>query len=1162
MSYDELPPDSAPARPQGGSAAQSRPEVSAPEASPAAPARRRRGKAAGSAASSESVTPTPDPSLSESPGSRRRRKTAAAPTNTAALPPAIENAVPDPAPAAEAPPQRSRRPRHGASTPPAEAAAPIESAAPAPETPTPPTGRGRRRKGESSPGSQPAAETVLPPPEMPARETPIELPAEATPRAPRRRRGRKAAAQTEAPIEASPAPEGLPTIAPIEEPAPEAERPAGRRRRRRPARETASAEEAAAAPATELRPAWETVEPLASAPIEAETPALKEPSRRRRRGERARRPEPAAEARAPESEEIEERIDRSVGAHLLSRHGLPEIHIHGRPYAPIFFFGNMESASAAQRVLSEARRAARAGVHLHSTLIELPCPLTEATDALDTIDDRLREILEADPEGYLMPRLLFVPTRGWRREYPTEIATYADGASGDPSITSERFWQEAERSLVALIEHLRMSEWGQRVFAFHLERGEWFQPMAQGYDRSLANREAFRDWLREKYKHSLVALRAAWYDGDIQFHTAEIPPTPAKPNPQQAFFEPRRERRFIDFHEFTAESTARRLIQLAKTVKKATSNTALVSVCYGYTLEFGHPFSGHLALNLLLASPAINLICGPPSYRDRKPGGAASYSAPVDSLPLHGKLWLSEDDTKTYLSPPHQDPEDFNPRLSDRFLTEQAQARAFGKALAHETGISWMDLWGEGWLDGEEVWNRLGGFTQTYSAWMKHRNRAQSPEVVALIGEKSLLHVQRGEPFFRKLTNSLREALQRAGVHFGIYLQSDLLARDFPTDARLYLFLTPYRLPADQRAAIKEKLHRDGKTLVWIYAPGACEERPVATTGMEEGVTDAIGIAIRQQEWNSEIGSRIIEPYHPLTERLPGKEIGVRERLNPSFYVDDPGAIVLAEYQGSGLPSVAVRNFGNWQSVFVGDPVLPLELLRGICRYAGVHVWTPQGDDVVEIGNGWVMVHAARDGQRTLQLPEVTGLYDLTERHWVAGATREHHFFLRAGATRLFAVGAAEELVRRGLPDLLPHDRERARAAAEPPAEREAPREIPVAEAASPSLREDLETLEAILKLDVSQLEALEANGSETFEPGAGETIGVEEAGPPPEAPSEAAGNGRRRRRRGGRGHGRRRQGNASELAEGAGLETSAPSLPEGTPFTQDHEERSGGLEE
>lgn len=1143
MSYDELPPDSQPPRPAEDQATKAAQEASAPDAPPAASARRGRRKAAGTAAASDPSSVVSERSIRTT---QRRRKTAATSEPTAPVtPPAAVDSV-APAPLVEtqsasepsASPQKSRRGRRAAAKPAIEAATPAEQAsAPVvepphlssgePSAPTP-ARRGRRRKSDLATAiAVPPEETSSPIPATEQTAAPPEAPA------PRRRggRGRKPVPATEPPAQ-SPAEAPYGSVvegaaAPVDSGV-EVERPAKRRRTSR--RRTTAVEE---------RPEAESVaaqDPVAIPPAPGEETETGKPrSRRGRRGGRGRRAGvseemPEAGARAPHLEELaeerEERVDRTVGAHLVSRHGMPEIHINGVSYPPVLFFGNMEGAPNTQRVVSEVRRAAQAGVHLHSTLVELPCPLTEATEALDAIDDRLKAILDADPQGYVMPRLVFVPARGWRREYPTEIATYADGTNGDPSITSERFWQEAERSLTALIAHLRTMEWGKRVFGYHLERGEWFQPMDQGYDRSTANRDAFRDWLREKYKNSLVALRAAWYDGDVQFHTAEIPPLLTKPNPQRAFYESRRERRYIDFHEFTSESTARRLIALARAVKKATSNQALVSVCYGYTFEFGHPFSGHLALGLLLSAQAINLICGPPSYRDRKPGGGASYPAPVDSMPLHGKLWLSEDDTKTYLAPHHQDPDDFNPRLGDRFATEQAQTRAMGKALAHSTAIGWMDLWGEGWLDEESIWDRLGAFTHHYGAWMRHRERPRIPEVVALIDEKSLLHVQRGESFFRRITSGQRDMLQRAGVSYGLYLQSDLLARDFPTDAKLYLFLTPYRLTTDQRAAIKEKLQRDGKTLAWLYAPGACEERPTVGAGMEETATGAVGIVLRQQEWNSEIGSRVIEPYHPVTERLPSRDIGTRERLNPSFYVDDPEATVLAEYHGSGLPSLAVRNLGSWKSVFVGDPVLPLELLRGVCRYAGVHLWTPQGDDIMAVGNGWVMLHATRDGQRTIRLPEPTGIYDVVERRLVADEAREYRLFLRMGATRLFCIGATEALQRRGLPNISLPDSGRARIvldhAQEPPVE------TPPA-----SLRADLETLEAVLRVDIEALERLETNGVELPEEIPSDTPLTQiEATEPVSETGETAANGRRRRRRGGRGRGRRRAGGLSETGE------------------------------
>jgi len=885
-----------------------------------------------------------------------------------------------------------------------------------------------------------------------------------------------------------------------------------------------------------------------------ETPGTRTSRNRRSRGRgkretktgRPETPEIVEPEVVPEPPIIPKRIiDRTVGSHLVLRNGVPTIKINDVAFPPVLFFGNLQETANRQRVISEVRRAARAGVHLHSTLVELPCPLSEATEALDTIDSAIRAILDADPDGYVMPRIVFVPARGWKREYATEIATYADGPSADPSLTSERFWREAEHSLQTLVSHLRDYEWSGRVFGYHLERGEWFQPADQGYDRSMANREAFRDWLRVKYKNSLVALRAAWYDGDVQFHTAEIPPVIAKPNDQRAFYETRRERRTIDFCSFTSESTADRLIALAGAMKRAADDKALVSVCYGYTFEFGHGHSGHLALCKVLECEDIDLICGPPSYRDRKPGGAASMPGPIHSPALHGKLWLSEDDTKTFLAPVTKDDDDFNPRLSDRFQTEQAYARAMGRAYATETGVGFMDLWGEGWLDDDALWERMGGFAQRYSKLLDIEPARKRADAIVLFDEKSLLHIQRGEAFFRKITSGFREMLQRSGVNYEVYLQSDLLDPAFPTDAKLYFFANPYRLTSDQRAAIAEKLQGNGRTLAWLYAPGSCEERPQIGGAMEESATGAVGLTLRQQEWNSEIGSRVVEQRHPITEKLSAREIGVRERLNPSFYVDDPDATVLAEYIGSGLPSIAIKKNGDWQTVFVGEPTLNWDLFRGICRFAGVHLWTG-GDDVAFIGHGWLTVHAHRDGHRAIRTPEPTGLYDLTDRRLVGTDVREHRFFMKAGTTRTFSTGPIARFQEIGLPNLnaplTPTERPAQPVAPDPEPVLPLPVTVPLA-----GLSEDMQTLQAVLSMDLSLVEDVPIEGWEIGNNDRSAPVRIEDSAevearlaallPAP----EAAAAGRRRRRRGGRGRGRRRadEGTNPTGADGAAVPSS-----------------------
>jgi hypothetical protein len=843
----------------------------------------------------------------------------------------------------------------------------------------------------------------------------------------------------------------------------------------------------------------------------------------------------AARRRRADHKAAEETESGLTGTRLVTRRGLPELLIEGVPTSPILFFGNLDGQKQARRVSSEIQRAAAAGVHICSTLVELICPIPPDDTAYENVDERLQALMEANPKAYLIPRLVFVPAKGWQKQYPHEVNQYLDGPTDDPSIASDRFWMEAEHSLTLLIDHIRRTPYGQRVIGYHLERGEWFHPAQEGYDRSYANREAFRSWLRRKYKNE-VALRAAWSDGAVQFYTAEIPPMPAQPRPESAFFEPRRERRWIDFMEYTSEMMAERLISLSKVVKEATHHRALVSVCYGYTFEFGHTFSGHLALSRLLSCSTIDIVAGPPSYRDRLPGGAGTFPGPVDSFAIHGKLWLSEDDTKTHLAQGGSaTPDDYNPRMDNRMQTEQAQRRAMGQALAHQTAVGWMDLWGEGWLDGEDIWQRIGEFSDLYRRTIPHR-RLRSPEVVALVDERSLLHVQRGEAFLRRLLQGQREAILRSGASVGFYLQSDVTARHFPTDAKLYLFLTPYRMPAEQRAAIKERLQNGGKTLVWVYAVGVCDERGRA----EEGIHDLIGMTLRQQSWSAEVGSRVVETRHPITERLQEKTLGVRERLNPSFYIDDdnPELTVLAEYLQSGQPSVGVRQMADWRSVFIGEPTVTTDLLRGLCRYAGAHLYTGGMDDFVFAGNGWLTIHTTRDGNRSILLPPDSALYDLNGERLIGENLREYHTFLRGRSTYTYFVGSLEEMHKMGLAGVeRPRSRKRV-------SQVEAPVvvvETSVAEVIEAAASEPVETPDFVVVGDGTEMEGVAALFEEARAEAladAAEEDALVNGASESTAAVPAASRSRRRRRRGGRGRGRRGGGSG-----GAGADTPPPAL-------------------
>jgi hypothetical protein len=751
----------------------------------------------------------------------------------------------------------------------------------------------------------------------------------------------------------------------------------------------------------EVSPTTEAAEPegIPSVPGEEITPS----PRRRRRARRA-----TAEEAATEVETAEQRRRKREGVRLGIRQGHPEIIIDGEPVVPLFFFGNIDTAASERRVCEQIRQAASAGVHLHILLLELYVAVPMVSDSVNEALRLLHLVRQQDPQGYVMFRVVFSPPPDWQKLYPEAMTTYADGSTGEPSFASDRYWQEAEAALTLLVRQLECTEESRYILGYHLDCREWFYEYRRGYDYSPAAQEAFRQWLRGRYRNDLVTLRAAWHDGSVTFTSASVPTYRGDAAPATVLYEHRKGQRYVDYLRFASEVIARRIVTLSRTVKKSSENRRLVAVSYGYVLDFPVPHSGHLALSEVLSAQSIDLICAPVSYRDRGPAQPGSVPVPVASVRLHGKLFVLEDDTKPHTAQTDT-PDDYNPRCPDAESTRHVRLRNATTALVHHAGVSWMDLWGDGWVSDSEVWQQAQRLCSLYLAHIRQR-LPEAPEVAVIVDERSLTRIQSPRALLQPLLMHQQEVLARAGIHYGIYLQSDLARKAFP-DAKMYLFLNPIQVDSEVREVIRERLQRDGKTLVWLYAVALYDEDGYTP----DGPRDVAGIAIKAQPWNSEMGSIISNDRHPISERLRNRQVGVRERVNPSFYVLDEKAVVLGEYIQTGLPSIAVREMGSWRSVFIGERQLDVDLLRGLCRYAGVHVWS-QSSDVVRVAPPFLAVHSIGDGVVHLQFPQRQVVYDLIEGRLLAEDANHLRLNMHTAQSGLYAVGAYEQLCALGIP--------------------------------------------------------------------------------------------------------------------------------------------------
>jgi hypothetical protein len=799
-------------------------------------------------------------------------------------------------------------------------------------------------------------------------------------------------------------------------PAADAPRDGGRRRRRRRGRGDGGAPrqpaEQGVAEAMQAEPAPMVSEKVAARPA----PAARAPRPQREAATVAEPLAPAAEretyirpGRPPVQMPGKAAIAVPADApQIVVRDGVPTLVRDHRVYPPIMFFGSPADERRAKTVFEEVKMAADAGVHLHSYLIDFDVDEDRVDQAAKFAAYVLAHSIQVDPESQVVFRMVIQAPRNWTDRYPDAAYKNVDGTLAEPSVCDDAFWGVAKTCLERFIRQMRLLEQSKHILGIHLERGEWFFAEGAGYDDSRAANVKFREWARTRYRNDEVTLRASWFDGSARFETIRVPEYRPEGDEGERFIRAsRRQRRYVDYHLFLSDATVQRIADLAYAAKEASDGYYLIGASYGYTFEWSHPSSGHLSLGKLLRTPEIDFIAGPPSYRSRQPGGAGAFPGPIDSFALNGKLYISEEDFKTSLSDGHE-PDDFNPQLKTPQALESVHWRGVGAALAHASGVAWMDLWGNGWLRTHSVWERAKKVREA----MVDRAAAplDDPEVAVFIDERALAYLVDSNAF-KLLVQNVRESVLRAGVSAAFYLLSDLAHREKFPESKLYLFVNAWDVRPELRSAIKSRLQRDNKVLFWLYSAGLFD----AGRDSLERAREVTGIALKPQPFNSRSGTTILNRRHPLSEAFPERNLIGGSKLEPSYFAIPEGATVLGEYSQTGLPSFVVKEFRegpaetHWTSVFLGEPQVNPALIRALAQLAGAHVWNFH-EDVVHVRHPFCTIHCQGAGPRTITLPGKFSAYNLLTDEWGAVDSPNFRFHALDGMTYCYLVGPRAEL--------------------------------------------------------------------------------------------------------------------------------------------------------
>jgi len=288
-------------------------------------------------------------------------------------------------------------------------------------------------------------------------------------------------------------------------------------------------------------------------------------------------------------------------------------------------------------------------------------------------------------------------------------------------------------------------------------------------------------------------------------------------------------------------------------------------------------------------------------------------------------------------------------------------------------------------------------------------DRTPNAEIAVLIDDESFYYESLNNDLDLPLIFQQRLwGLPRLGAPSDTYLLQDFIEGRLPP-YKLYIFLNAFRLDAARRTALQRELRRDGRVALWIYAPGYIEDEPAL-----ESMTTLTGFKFGKGEhlWGPLM--HILNFDHPITTGLPQDLFwGTNNRLGPIFHLEDPEAITLGQVvysQGRCKPGLGVKIFADWTSIYCAAPNIPAPVLRGIARYAGVHLYNESGD-VLFATRQLLGVHTLAGGARTFSLPEpVEVVYDLFSRQVIARDSECFSVTLAPKSTMLYYAGAAEIL--------------------------------------------------------------------------------------------------------------------------------------------------------
>ena len=621
-------------------------------------------------------------------------------------------------------------------------------------------------------------------------------------------------------------------------------------------------------------------------------------------------------------------------------------------------------------------------------------------------DEMMRQALKAAPNARIQFAIHPEPIAWFQKQHrdQLEVSLGQWSSKGARSLGytgnmgSDIWIKVTDDLLYELVKHIESQDYGKHVYDYKLFMsggGEWHWPMcfcgsAGGY--SAATRDTFRAWLKEKYATD-EALRKAWNDPEVTLTTAVVP-TPEQRKAAEFFIfrDPAKSRSSYDFQRYMTDRTVLQIKRNTEAIKRGCSYKKTVTLYYGYGFYFMGDItrlqSGHNALRRVLQLDSVDHLGTPICYKTRGLGLPGMNIGPfAGSIRAHGKLLWQENDLRTSLNP---NPLGFGETQTRKQDIQQLR-RGFAQTVASGCGFWYFpgyQFHSEDFVKEFRHWKELG------NEILKH-DRSSVAEAALVYDEESPFHTAAfGSQFLRGHSRDFLFESFYAGAPMDCWLLSDL---DKMPDYKVYFFVNSYRTTRELRSKIKAKLTRNHAVAVWCYAPGILDENGNFNLAAMKDLT-GINFRMRMDKMQSTFSIRENKKKHPLLAH------GVNSKsylFGPVVTIDDPDAEIIAD--AGSFSAFGIRKKRDFTSIW---SLLPLDrnMIASIYDYAKIHRYLRGTEDVFNANANYIMLHAAKDGEKEILLRSPSDVTELFSGRKIGSNLSKITDKMTFGETRLYQV--------------------------------------------------------------------------------------------------------------------------------------------------------------